>query len=428
MIFDCFFSYQHDDLDLVQSIVYQLEQWGLHCWYAPRNVKGRYAKAIADGISHSKVFILILNSRSAVSEAVLNEVEIAQNVSKSGAYAVIQPVCTEAFDFDAPEYQEVMYYIRRRHFIDADGITDATVIAQNIINSQPTLLKGLQQRTESAYVVQPKEDVRLALQNELLNLFDNDVYASVLGQYENLSVLDIGCGTGDMLISKLQRYAISTYVGVDRSARQIAAATAKYKDPRFRFYELDAESETFEVQMTRLMQQNGVGQFDVINISMVLLHMNDPIKMLSIAYKCLSEDGVLIIRDIDDGLNYAFPDDTRDFERIVKMCDHDQQSGNRRNGRQIYYQLRKAGFTEITLERQGFSSIGMNDAQKETMFQLYFPFTLENAKIMSEKFPKNPEYREDYLWYHSCFEDIHKRFMNSDFVFSFGFVSYTARK
>ena len=145
-------------------------------------------------------------------------------------------------------------------------------------------------------------------------------------------------------------------------------------------------------------------------------------------YWALSEDGVLIIRDIDDGLNYAFPDDTRDFERIVKMCDHDQQSGNRRNGRQIYYQLRKAGFTRITLERQGFSSVGMNDAQKQTMFQLYFPFTLENARIMSEKFPKNPEYREDYLWYHSCFEDIHKKFMDPDFVFSFGFVSYTARK
>ena len=59
MIYDCFFSYQHEDLNLVESIVLELEKRKISCWYAPRNVSGRYAKAIADGISHSKVFILL---------------------------------------------------------------------------------------------------------------------------------------------------------------------------------------------------------------------------------------------------------------------------------------------------------------------------------------------------------------------------------
>ena len=93
MIYDCFFSYQNQDLQFVELLVNELENRGLSCWYAPRNVSGRYAKAIADGISHCRVFVLVLNDRSAVSEAVLNEVEMAHNISKTTNFATIQPLC-----------------------------------------------------------------------------------------------------------------------------------------------------------------------------------------------------------------------------------------------------------------------------------------------------------------------------------------------
>ena len=121
----------------LSALVQKLEERNLHCWYAPRNVKGRYAKAIAHGISHSKVFLLLLTPRSAVSEAVLNEVEMAQNFAKNGDCAVIQPVCAEAFDFDSPDFQEMMYYIRRRHFVSAEDSRDFSELADRIIKSQP---------------------------------------------------------------------------------------------------------------------------------------------------------------------------------------------------------------------------------------------------------------------------------------------------
>lgn len=140
MIYDCFFSYQNKDLEFVESIVCKLEKRGLTCWYAPRNVSGRYAKAIADGISHSKVFVLILNERSAVSEAVLNEVEIAHNISKSSDYANIQPLCIQKFDLNAIEFQEMMYYIRRFQFIYTEISLEVEKIADSIIKSQTVLL------------------------------------------------------------------------------------------------------------------------------------------------------------------------------------------------------------------------------------------------------------------------------------------------
>lgn len=428
MIFDCFFSYQHDDLNIVKAMVQKLEEKGLRCWYAPRNVQGRYAKAIAEGISHSKVFVVVLNARSAVSEAVLNEVEMAHNISKNGDFAVIQPVCTEAFDFDAAEYQEMMYYIRRRHFINTGPTIDFGELADSIIRSQPKLLGVHKQRGSSDYVVQPKEDRRLMLQNELLNMFDNDVYERVINQYANPVVLDVGCGTGDMLIPKLQNHNISALVGIDKNERQIHAARSKYREFNYHFYEMNVESESFEAEFAAVHKNIGLGKFDIINISMVLLHLKNPGKLLATLYNILADGGTLIIRDIDDGINFAYPDDTNAFERIYKMCENDEQFGSRRNGRRIYHDLVKAGFSEVKLQHQGLTSIGLNEEQKESLFCLYFPFTLENAKIMAEKYPGNIEYREDYAWYRGCFDDIHKLFLSSDFVFSLGFMSYTARK
>ena len=63
MVYDCFFSYQNKDLHFVESLVNVLEKRGISCWYAPRNVRGRYAKAIADGIAHSSLFVLILKPK-----------------------------------------------------------------------------------------------------------------------------------------------------------------------------------------------------------------------------------------------------------------------------------------------------------------------------------------------------------------------------
>lgn len=428
VIFDCFFSYQHDDLELVKSIVKELEARNIICWYAPRNVKGKYAKAIVEGISHSKVFVLILNSRSAVSEAVLNEVEMAHNIGKNGDYAVIQPVCTESFDFNAPDYQEMMYYIRRSHFVDAEDGVGIGELAERIIKSQPGKLNVQENRTNSAYVVQDIEDNRLALQNELLDLFDKDVYEAVISQYAEPTVLDVGCGTGDMLIPKLRGTCVSAFVGVDKSPRQMAAAEKKYGGSPYFFYELDVEEEAFETKLQKVLSAHDMEAFDIINISMLLLHLKDPTKLLRVLHRYLSEDGTLIIRDIDDGINFAFPDPARAFDRIYTLCDHDEQSGNRRNGRQIHHYLVEAGFTNITLEHQGLSSAGMSTSQREALFRMYFPFTLENAKIMAEKYPRNIAYQEDYLWYQSCYDQIHQQFLSPDFIFSLGFMSYTARK
>jgi len=424
-MYDCFISYQHEDIAFVRSIANELEKRGLICWYAPRNVTGRYAKAIADGISHSKVFLLILNQRSAVSEAVLNELEMAHNISKTSGCSKIQPVCTEPMDFNLSEYQEIMYYIRRYQFVDAVGTTDIEKIADEIIRSQSQLEEITHKRAKSGYISQNIEDERLKIQNELLDLFDSDVYNSVIEKYKSPYVLDIGCGTGAMMIHKLGKRDY-TLVGIDKSDRQIDIARNLYSSTNRTFVAADVENDKFDAVISEALEQFNGKSFDIINISMLLLHIKEPVALLKKLKKYLSEGGTMVIRDIDDGINFAYPDPTNAFERIYKICDHDEQSGNRRTGRSVYHDLVDSGYSNIKLARQGLSSIGMSDEQKEGLFQMYFPFTLKNAQIMHEKYAWNVEYEEDYVWYKNIFESLHMEFMKPNFVFSLGFQIYTA--
>ena len=431
MIYDCFISYQHDSIVFVENLVKTLESKGIKCWYAPRDIFGRYAKAIAYGISHSKVFLLVLNTKSALSEEVLNEVEMAHNIEKQTKYADILPLCIEGFDFDSPEYHEIMYYIRRRHFVMAIDDVSVECIADRIIENRPELKKKVNSRSKSSYTIQEKEDIRISKQNALLELFDKDIYYSVLKDLKTSYVLDLGCGTGDMLITRLADFKtdFSNYLGIDKSERQIRIAVSKYEqNANIQFLANDVEKDSFRESLDQYCSKHGITSFNFINISMLLLHLENPGNLLKIIHEYLAEDGIIIIRDIDDGINFAYPDNDNDFARIYRICERDEQSGFRKTGRQIYYDLVNAGFKHVSLVKQGLSTIGMTTEQKQTLFQMYFPFTLENAKIMSEKYPWNKEMEEEYKWYNSCYDSIYERFMRPEFVFSLGFMVYTAEK
>lgn len=428
MSYDFFFSYEHNDLPLVEKLVETIESYGYVCWYAPRNVSGRYAQAISEGIRYSKYFLLLVNSKSAVSEEVLNEVEMAHNVAKKSPYGKLIPIYTECIDIDDPTYGELMYFIHRIQFVSLNKTMTYIEMLGQIQAVYPELFKKEKQRFSSNYVVWNIEDLRIQQQNLLMNSFDMDVYMSVFQKYSSPRILDVGCGTGDMLLDRLVNVKDLTYIGLDKSMRQIETAINKHTSSNVHFFNVNIESNEFLNTLKEFAKQIKVEEFDVIHISMVLLHLKNPYALLTTLREFLSTKGTLLIRDIDDGINFAYPDPNNDFERIYRMCNRDEQSGYRKTGRQIYTHLVRAGYKNITLQKSGLTSIGMNTQAKDTFFQIYFPFTLQNAKVMHEKYPWNFEIKNDYEWYQKHYDEIYQRFMKEEFIFSLGFQTYTATR
>jgi hypothetical protein len=81
---DIFVSYASPDRDIAFRIVSFLEEQGITCWVAPRDVPPgvEYGQAIVDGIADSRALVLILSDQSNESQFVRKEVERAVSKTK----------------------------------------------------------------------------------------------------------------------------------------------------------------------------------------------------------------------------------------------------------------------------------------------------------------------------------------------------------
>ncbi len=431
---DFFISYSSDDEKIVGEIVSYIESMGVKCWYASRDSVGRYAKAIVEAIGRAKIFLLCLSKKSAVSEHVLNEIEMAYNKKRTADDALlIEPLCIEPIDIDSPEFDEIMYYIRRINFISPSNSLSAKDIAKEVLKKNKGYLKTeektKQERTESLYFSSERENVRLQLQTQLLRKFDGDVYKPIFDKYESPDILDLGCGNADMIFDRLSDYHNDfRLMGIDRDEEKVCEAEQRYGKKGVSFYAADAEGADFEERIAEAMKNEGIEKFDIINIAMLLLHLKSECSLLRKLRRLLKPNGIIVIRDIDDGINFAYPDYDGSFERIYKICENNETSGERRNGRQIYTNLYRAGFRKIELVKSGFSTIGLDYEEKEAFWGMYFKFILGDIQWMHSKYPQNLAIEEDCEWYLERYDDLFEEFMKDDFVFSLGFQIYTAQK
>ena len=103
------------------------------------------------------------------------------------------------------------------------------------------------------------------------------------GQFPGaLRVLDVGCGNGSQLALPLARRGVAV-TGVDTDAKSIAHARELARDTRTARFETSSVNELSE------------GVFDVVILSEVLEHVNNPSEFLRAALKHLTEDGVVIV-------------------------------------------------------------------------------------------------------------------------------------
>jgi hypothetical protein len=106
-----FISYAHEDKQAADTVCAMLEQRGLRCWIAPRDVVPGvpYAESILDAISAARVVVLVFSSHANRSPHVLREIDRA--VSKGLA---ILPLRLE----DVALSKSMEYLISTPHWMD----------------------------------------------------------------------------------------------------------------------------------------------------------------------------------------------------------------------------------------------------------------------------------------------------------------------
>ena len=109
---EMFVSYSHRDKPVADAVVSRLEQAGIRCWIAPRDVlPGRvWGESIVDAIETTRLMVVVLSNEANESRQVVREVEraIAHDV-------VVIPFRIEAFEPTGA----MSYYLSSEHWLDA---------------------------------------------------------------------------------------------------------------------------------------------------------------------------------------------------------------------------------------------------------------------------------------------------------------------
>ncbi|MBN2571010.1 MAG: toll/interleukin-1 receptor domain-containing protein [Ignavibacteriales bacterium] len=107
-----YISYSTKDAEVTKKIVKYIENAGIKCWMAPRDILPGidWAKSIIDGIVNSKLMLLIFSKNSNESPQVLREVERAVN-----RQIPIMPFRIE----ETPMSGSMEYFISSHHWFDA---------------------------------------------------------------------------------------------------------------------------------------------------------------------------------------------------------------------------------------------------------------------------------------------------------------------
>jgi Tol biopolymer transport system component len=109
---DVFISHASEDHTLAEQVCGLLEQRGLHCWIAPRDVGvgAEWDEAILDAIERSRAYLLILSTRANNSSFVKNELNRAFSCGKAIVTFRIEDVLPG---------RSLELYLARHHWTDA---------------------------------------------------------------------------------------------------------------------------------------------------------------------------------------------------------------------------------------------------------------------------------------------------------------------
>lgn len=126
-----FISYSSVNNHIADDLCSYLEQSGLSCWIAPRDIRGsiKYAGEITRAIKSSDYFLLIFSKESSVSEHVKNEINLAINNAKP-----IVPYCLDNIPYD----DDLEYYLSTRQRVASCGNLQKDFAAlATILGGQP---------------------------------------------------------------------------------------------------------------------------------------------------------------------------------------------------------------------------------------------------------------------------------------------------
>lgn len=453
MKYDVFISCKSEDYGYADEIYEYLKKNGIHAFLASKELRtlgeSEYRKAISEVLKSTYHMIVFASNAEFIDSTwVYYEWDWFINAKLKGfkpgqIVTILRDVDVSDINADLWKYESftfsnyrerLLFYVntpdsRKRNEDGRQKEKGEEQINVDNIKEGDTSIPSKRYKNDYFTIENQKELRRLKVQQQFLRDFDGDVYERLLEEKQHVAVLDIGSNNGDLLMDRLGKMAnVDVIIGTEINEGTVEVANANWAGGNAQFYHINVEDKGFVEDMRRIMRKHSIAGFDFVNISMVLLHLKDPHMVLWNVRKLMNKNGVIFIRDIDDGLNLAYPDERDYFGRTMRICELNETSGFRRSGRQIPTMLKRAKFSDVKVENMGINTSQMDDEQREAFFEVYFSFILDDAELMAKKYPNQEVFLENYKWLKDISGELEEAFYQDDFFFNLGFMSFSAIK
>lgn len=287
-------------------------------------------------------------------------------------------------------------------------------------------MKQVNVKGESVYTGDEKKEIaRIYRQNEYLNRIVAPYLDEIFEYCVDPLVLDIGCADGSNILFRLKNRNYNALLGIDKNQIKIKMANDLFSSEKNTFVCCDINSDDLRTILSGYLKKKKRIGFDLIHISSVLLHIENPILLLQNLHAFLSEKGHIFIQDEDDGVNMVYPYD-ESFENCFYVWNHSIESGDRFMGRKIPFFLSKSNYSDIKILSSNITSLDFNGEMKDCLWDLYFNSDLWVAN--SPSFYDTPDAYERFLNYKKKHSELKKAYMNGNYFIMLGFFFIIAQK
>ncbi len=209
---------------------------------------------------------------------------------------------------------------------------------------------------ENPYILSGEVDrARLVAQTRLFRNYIEKNAKQFLG--ENIkSILDIGCGEGQLTLAFAKLYPEARIVGIDKDEKAIEVAQRAAKAmPNVEFVVGDVQ------------QSLPNGPFDLVYASVVLMHVPNTAKVLKLVYEALRPEGYFWSKDHHASMATAV--DHPAFKRLGDWMGAtvDRIGGHWRIGAELADILSTAGFTNVRAEKEIYTLGNKTSEERITM-------------------------------------------------------------
>ena len=436
---DIFISYRRDGGYAMARLLYEcFKNAGISVFLDLEELRaGPFSDKLYEAIDSCENFVLVLPPNSLdrcvhQNDWLRLEIEHAIRQKKN-----IIPVMMDGFTFpeDLPLSLQVLPFF--------NGVQSSREYFDATIKKLMSMLRGIKLDESKINIQERHDDVRyyydedeiekhrLRTEDNLLAKYEKPIVDKLLKDKENAVCLDVNVLTTTGSYAKFSYPQISQVIALTYNEDIVKRGNAKKAEytggEKIDFFQVQFEAEDFEFQLENCLTKAGVEGIDIVYLSMAIIDFKKPFKILQAIQNYLNEDAVMLVRDVDDGAVFAYPDKDGLFSKFQSFYIHNIYSGYRYTGRQVYSYIRKMEPREIFLERYGVNTSNMSIRDKKALFECWFSFIPNDFARMLRENPSSKIAKEVVDFCNEHYDELNEQFFSRDVLFSAGYVIYSVK-